>query len=119
MNDVDDREKIILALETILEDKTFREAPKSSAFLEYVVLQTLDGHADRIKAYSIAVDALRKPPTFDPQNDPTIRVMAYRVRNMLTNFYNRTEGHEILVECVPGSYVPRFVRPSTAAVKAL
>lgn len=109
MDNDTDRKKIISALEIVLLDEAFRAAPKSSAFLRYVVLQTLDGNAARIKAYSIAIDALSKPPTFDPQSDPSVRVMAKRLRDMLRAYYNQTSGHDVILLLIPGSYVPQFV----------
>lgn len=96
-------------MEVIVQDAKFRKSPKTSAFLRYVVLQTLDGNAGRIKAYTIGVDALCKPLTFDPQNDPSVRVLALRLRQMLNDYYRRTSHHEVILHLYPGSYVPQFV----------
>ncbi len=98
------------ALNTILSDAKFSAAPQMSAFLRFVVMQTLEGNADRIKAYTVAVDALGKPATFDPQNDPSVRVLAKRLRDTLSQYYTRTDGHAVLVQLRIGSYVPSFVR---------
>jgi hypothetical protein len=38
-----------------------------------VVEETLDGHGDPIKAYSIRADALGREASFDPDNDPIAR----------------------------------------------
>jgi len=110
INDID-RVKIIKAMELVLNDSNFLAAPKSSAFLRYIVLQTLDGNAHQIKAYSIAVDALQKPTTFDPQDDPSVRVMAKRIRDMLNDYYNRTTDHEVILQLKAGNYVPQFIMP--------
>ena len=109
-----DREKILNALKLILVDEAFKTSPKSSAFLRFVVMQTLDGNGDRIKAYTIAVDALGKPSTFDPQGDPSVRVMAKRLRDMLNVYYNKPLEHEVVVHMQPGSYVPQFVIPNNS-----
>lgn len=109
MNNDTKKNKILNALQLILQENVFEAAPKSSAFLRYVVTQTLDGNGDRIKAYSIAVDALGKPATFDPQNDPSVRVMAQRIRHMLRDYYERKTEHEVVLQLIPGSYVPQFV----------
>ena len=45
------------------------------------------GNKSRIKAYTVAVDALGKPDTFDPQNDPVVRVLAGRLRSSLSGYY--------------------------------
>lgn len=103
------REEVVQSLETVLKDAKFAAAPQMSAFLKFVVLQTLEGNADRIKAYTVAVDALGKPATFDPQNDPSVRVLAKRLRDTLTAYYQRTTGHQLVLLLKSGSYIPSFV----------
>lgn len=105
-----DQDEIKGALATILADDKFAAAPQMSAFLNYVVHQSLAGEADRIKAYTVAVDALGKPPTFDPQNDPSVRVLAKRLRSSLDQYYDRTAGHDVIIELRSGSYRPLFRR---------
>jgi len=108
------REEVVQSLETVLQDAKFAAAPQMSAFLKFVVLQTLDGNADRIKAYTVAVDALGKPATFDPQNDPSVRVLAKRLRDTLTAYYQRTSGHQLVLLLKSGSYIPSFVSVEAA-----
>jgi len=109
MHDTYTREEVVQSLETVLKDAKFAAAPQMSAFLRFVVMQTLDGKADRIKAYTVAVDALGKPPTFDPQNDPSVRVLAKRLRDTLAAYYQRTSGHTLVLLLRSGSYIPSFV----------
>jgi tetratricopeptide (TPR) repeat protein len=97
------------ALAATLADDKFAAAPQMSAFLKYVVEQTLLGHANRIKAYTVAIDALGKPTTFDPQNDPSVRVLAKRLRSSLDAYYERTANPGVVIEMKAGSYVPKFV----------
>ena len=51
------------ALERLIESGPFKAAPQLTAFLRYVVETTLNGHAELIKAYTIAVEALGRPQT--------------------------------------------------------
>jgi len=101
-------EEVLQSLQTVLQDPKFAAAPQMSAFLKFVVMQTLEGKADRIKAYTVAVDALGKPATFDPQNDPSVRVLAKRLRDTLTAYYERTSGHTVKLRLHCGSYIPEF-----------
>jgi hypothetical protein len=71
-----DNSQIIGALNAVLESDKFTAAPQMSAFLKYVVEQAASGNMTRIKAYTVAIDALGKPDSFDPQNDPVVRVLA-------------------------------------------
>lgn len=100
--------QVLEELQTVLQDAKFAAAPQMSAFLKFVVMQTLEGKADRIKAYTVAVDALGKPSTFDPQNDPSVRVLAKRLRDTLTAYYKRTTDHTLMLKLNCGSYVPNF-----------
>lgn len=102
------------ALMDILSSEKFVAAPQMSAFLNYVVNETLTGDPARIKAYSVAVDALGKPATFDPQNDPSVRVLAKRLRTSLDLYYQLYPATDVIIELKPGSYVPRFVQASLA-----
>jgi len=108
MQSVYSQEEVTHALQTVLQDPKFAAAPQMSAFLKFVVTQTLEGKADRIKAYTVAVDALGKPATFDPQNDPSVRVLAKRLRDTLTAYYERTNGHSVKLRLHCGSYIPEF-----------
>ena len=101
--------KVEDALSAVLLDDKFAAAPQMSAFLKYVVTQTLYEDPSRIKAYTVAVDALGKPPTFDPQNDPSVRVLAKRLRGSLDTYYENNPKTEIIIEMKAGSYVPHFV----------
>ena len=72
-------------LRLVLAHGEFADSPQLAAFLTYVVERKLEGAEDRIKAYAIATEALGRPPSFDPQNDPIVRVQAKRLRQALTD----------------------------------
>ena len=78
------------------------------AFLSYVTHETLQGREARISAYSVAVDALNKPADFDPQMDPSVRVLAKRLRDSLAKYYEEESDYDVQVILTPGSYVPSF-----------
>lgn len=98
-------------LERLLSDRRFSGARQMSAFLRYIVSETLDGNGNRIKAYNVGVDALGKAGDFDAQSDPSVRVLALRLRKSLEAAYaDETECHARIVMTV-GSYVPEFFKP--------
>jgi len=98
------------SLPRILRDERFSSSPQMSAFLRYVVEEAMEGNADRIKAYSVAVDALGKPASFDAQKDPSVRVLAMRLRENLANYY-QTHDEAVVIEIPRGSYKPKFLSP--------
>src|SRR5258708_31182618 len=94
----------------------FRGSPKLVAFVRYVVEATLRGAGDRIKGYTIAVEALGRAENFDPQADPIVRVEAMRLRRALGRYYaNGGRCDPVLIELPLGSYVPAFHRNTLVA----
>ena len=57
-------------LKKLLSHPDFVASPQLSSFLTYVVECKLEGAEERIKAYSIATEALGRPASFDPQGRP-------------------------------------------------
>jgi len=104
-----DSTRVLAALSRVLKSDKFVSAPQMSAFLRYVVEQSVNGDKKRIKAYTVAVDALGKPDTFDPQNDPVVRVLAGRLRASLTAYYEAHPDSDVHIQMKPGSYVPKFI----------
>jgi hypothetical protein len=97
------------ALHAILTTDKFAASPQMSAFLRYVVEQTLLGNTRRIKAFTVGIEALGKPASFDPQTDPSVRVLAKRLRSSLDTYYQQHRDTLVYIELKPGSYVPKFL----------
>jgi len=106
-----DADEIRTALEHMATSEAFRACPQLVAFLRYVVEATLRGGQDRIKGYTIAVEALGRGDDFDPQHDPIVRVEAMRLRRALQRYYANGGGDDAVQIVLPrGSYVPVFRR---------
>lgn len=96
-------------LARILAHPEFTASPQLAAFLAYVVERRLEGAEDRIKAYSIATEALGRPASFDPQSDPIVRVQARRLRQALQSYYLAADpGDPLRITLPVGSYVPEI-----------
>jgi tetratricopeptide (TPR) repeat protein len=99
------------ALERVAASEAFRGSPQLVAFLRYVVEATLRGEQDRIKGYTIAVEALGRGDDFDPQDDPIVRVEATRLRRAIHRYYeNGGRDDAVQIDLPLGSYVPVFRR---------
>src|SRR5437763_5295126 len=102
-------DEIRAALDRIAASEEFRASPQLVAFLRYVVEATLRGRQDRIKGYTIAVEALGRSQDFDPQTDPIVRVEATRLRRAIHRYYeNGGKRDPVQIELPLGSYVPTF-----------
>ena len=91
----------------VLASEAFLASPMLSAFLSYVVEETLAGREDRLKAYAIAVGALGRPDDFDANENPLVRVQARRLRQALARHYE-TRGDDVAarLDLPIGTYVP-------------
>jgi Malectin domain len=97
-------------LETILSSGIFDRAPNLENLLRYVCGKYFDGATNEIKEYSIAVDALGRPPDFDQKRDSIVRVEAHRLRKRLRDYYAAGGAlHKLRLEIPSGQYAPRFV----------
>lgn len=102
-------------LDRLLSDRRFSGARQMSAFLRYIVCETLKGNGPRIKAYTVGVDALGKPDDFDAQADPSVRVLALRLRKTLAAAYEDNSDCLARVVLRVGTYVPEFYKPEAFA----
>jgi TolB-like protein len=97
------------ALQRIIASTEFRSSPHLAAFLRYSVETSLAGEGASIKAYSIATGVLGRPPTFDPQADPIVRVEATRLRRAMERYYLHEGANDpILIDIPRGRYVAYF-----------
>ena len=116
MRDAPDRADVQRALDGVLASEMFRGSPKLGAFLRYVVEATLRGEQDRIKGYTIGVEALGREEDFDPQIDPIVRVEATRLRRTLDRYYAGPGANDRIVFALSrGSYVPAISLRAGAA----
>jgi hypothetical protein len=100
---------ITAALERVLKANGFVRSERLKAFLNYIVAQALAGRQDRIKGYAVAVEALGHSEDHDPQTDPTVRVLACRMRQALELYYSgQGAGDPVRIEVPKGGYVPLF-----------
>jgi TolB-like protein len=102
-------EAIRVELNRIQTSADFEVPGRAHKFLGYVVEETLAGRADRIKAYSIALEVFGRDSSFDAQADPVVRIEAGRVRRALERYYlTAGKSDPILITIPKGGYVPQF-----------
>lgn len=76
----------------ILASDTFHASEVLRRLLRFLADKTFSGEADHLKEYSVGLDALGKPPTYDPRQDSGVRLQASRLRQKLDEYY-RGEGN--------------------------
>ena len=78
-------------LQRVLESRVFRDAEMLRRLLHFLGEATLDGEADQLKEYAVGVQALGRPDTYDTRTDSSVRVLAGKLRQKLSEYYS-TEG---------------------------
>lgn len=96
-------------LQRILESESFARSERLCEFLKFIVESALDGRADELKEYVIALSVFHRPESYDPKIDSLVRVEASKLRSKLALYYD-TEGRgdEVRIEIPKGSYAPSF-----------
>jgi adenylate cyclase len=96
-------------LPTLIGSSDFDASERNRRFLSYVIEETLEGRADRIKAYSIALAAFDRGEDFDPLTDPIVRIEARRLRQSLEHYYlTAGKSDPIRIDIPKGSYFATF-----------
>jgi serine/threonine-protein kinase len=91
----------------------FARSERLTRFLRFVAEEALEGRAERVKEYTIALEVFGCPPSYDPQVDSLVRVQAVQLRSRLKQYY-AAEGQRdrVRIEIPKGCYQARFV-PAT------
>ncbi len=104
-------EEVTAALHSILLHTAFQRSPQLTAFLSYVVKESLAGRGSLLKSYAIATEALGRSADFDPATDAIVRVEAKRLRQVLAAIYENPNCNLLIRIDIPvGRYEPSFRR---------
>ncbi len=110
-------EPIQKELHRILRSHTFSRAARLRDLLEHIVTCWMDGQANKLDGYNLAIEVFGREESFESAIDPIVRVQMARLRNQLSHYYS-IEGlaDSIRVDIPKGAYIPvvRTQIPATA-----
>ena len=101
-------------LNRILTSEIFSRSDRLSAFLKFIVQQTLSGHGHTLKEQVIAIELYGKGSDFNTTADPIVRVDARRLRDHLREYYASAPQDVVIISVPKGSYTPVFQRNGRA-----
>jgi hypothetical protein len=78
-------------IERMLESELFRASEPQRRLLKYLANKSIAGDADQLKEYTIGVEALGKPGSYDPRHDSSVRLQTSKLRQKIIEYY-LTEG---------------------------
>ena len=102
-----------LQLERIVHSPVLAKSTRLTAFLRYVVEQTLAGQGDNLKEQVLALELYGRASDFDSGLDSIVRVDARRLRDRLREYYAESPGDPVIISLPKGTYVPVFERGNT------
>jgi Tol biopolymer transport system component len=102
-----------LQLERIVQSEIFVKSTRLTAFLRYVVEETLAGQKDKLKEQVLALELYGRSSDFDSSLDSIVRVDARRLRDRLREYYAESTGDPVIISLPKGAYVPIFERGNT------
>lgn len=101
--------EVVSQLEKVLRSTIFESSERSSKVLRFLVEQALAGNGDQLKEYTIGVEALGRPESFDPRIDSIARVEVSRLRTRLQHYYATDGKEDLIIFVLPrGGYLPKF-----------
>jgi hypothetical protein len=104
-------------LDRILQSKTFETSEVHRRLLHYLAEKSLANDADRLKEYTVGLEAFGKPPTYDPKHDSIVRLQVGRLRQKLAAYYqSEANGDTVLVTLPKGAFKLGFEEVPHGAV---
>lgn len=98
-----------MQLQKIIADPLFCVSDILKRFLLFVTEETLQGRSNQIKEYTIGVNVLHKPTSFNPRQDAIVRIHAGRLRRALHQYYKDAGSLDPIYVSIPkGCYQPVF-----------
>jgi len=92
-------------VERIVHSDAFRHSEGLRRLLRFLAEKSAAGEADQLKEYTIGIDGLGKPASYDPRHDAAVRIQVGRLRQKLAEYYH-TEGKDdpVVIELPKGHF---------------
>jgi len=111
-----DKSVVQANLDKVLDSKNLNNSFAIKCLLRYLVKESFAGNGDKLKGYTLAVEALGCSNDFDSNYDSLVRVYVKRLRDKLQSYYQDAGVmDEIQFHLALGSYNVVFLRRITHA----
>src|SRR5215472_7210091 len=94
-------EEIRAQVERLVRSKVFETSEVHRKLLQYLADKAISGEADRLKEYTIGLEAFGKPPSYDPKHDSIVRLQIGRLRQKLAAYYQEESPADPIVVGLP------------------
>lgn len=112
------REQILQQIQRVIDSEPFRPSEVHRRLLKYLAEKYLAGEAGQLKEYTIGVEGIGRPTSYDPRRDSTVRLQISKLRQKIAEYY-LTAGQDdlVLIDLPKGHFKLVFsTREPTGAV---
>jgi hypothetical protein len=96
-------------VEVVLSSSLFVRSKLLSRLLRYLAEHYFSDSQEHLKEYTVAVEALDRPDSFDSRDDSSVRVMMHRLRGRINQFYEgEGKDHQTRIILDDGRYTLQF-----------
>lgn len=106
-------------LAEVLASETLKHSDQLRKILQFICEAAIEGRGADVTESVIAIDVLKRLPSYSPADDATVRSRIYALRKKLAYYYEtENPSAPICIEIPKGGYVPRFyLRAQSSAPK--
>lgn len=106
-------------VEKILHSEELRGSEVLRRLLRFLAEKSICGEADELKEYTVAIDGLGKPASYDPRHNSAVRIQVGRLRQKLADYYRLEGQHDpVLIDVPKGRFKLRYELRDKAGVPA-
>ena len=101
-NTEEERAAVLRQMDRLLNSRHFRNSKRYPALLEYIIRETLAGNAESLKERVLGMAVFHRPPDYDANADPIVRVTAGEIRKRIAQYYHEEDAAgEIQIDLRP------------------
>jgi hypothetical protein len=106
-------EQIQAQVDRLVRSKTFETSEVHRRLLQYLAEKSIHGEADRLKEYTVGLEAFGKPDSYDPRHDSIVRLQVGRLRQKLMAYYREeSPGDDLVISLPKGGFRLTFDQAS-------
>jgi hypothetical protein len=80
-------EQILQQIERLIDSEPFRSSEVQRRLLKYLAEKSLAGEAQELKEYTIGIEGIGRPTSYDPRRDSTVRLQVSKLRQKIAEYY--------------------------------
>jgi hypothetical protein len=105
-------------VERILQSEELHGSGVLRRLLRFLAEKSVGPDAEDLKEYSVAIDGLGKPASYDPRHNSAVRIQVGRLRQRLTDYYRNEGQHDpIIIDIPKGRFRLKFASRNGSSQK--